>query len=82
MERKSIMTRSQANSTNNDPITVTNVIDTALPADTPEWSKSMYNLLNDAINSLDQKVNTFINKIELTKKAIPYNTIQYNTILK
>ena len=80
MERKSIMTRSQANSANNDPITVTDVIDTALPADTPEWSKSMYNLLNDAINSLDQKVNIFINKIELTKKAIPYHTIQYNTI--
>ena len=77
MERKSIMTRSQANSANNDPITVTDVIDTALPADTPEWSKSMYNLLNDAINSLDQKVNIFINKIELTKKAIQYNTIQY-----
>ena len=29
----------------------------------------MFNLLNDAINSLDQKVNTLINKLELSIKA-------------
>ena len=63
MERKSILTRSQANSTNKDPRTVTDVMDTALPADTPQWGKSVFNLLNGAINLLDEKVNKLINNL-------------------
>ena len=68
MERKSIFTRSQANSTNKDPRTLTDVMDTTLPADTPEWGKSVFNLLNGAINSLDEKVNKLINNLELSIK--------------
>ena len=69
MERKSILIRLLANSTNNDPRTITDVIDSALPADTPEWSKSVFNLLNGDINSLDQKVSIKLNNnLELSLK--------------
>ena len=70
MECKSIVTRSLASSTNNDPKTVTDVIDSALPADTPEWSKIGFKLLNGVIDSLYEKVHNLNNNLEFALKIL------------
>ena len=43
------LTRSQANSTTDDPRTGVDEMGNTLPADTPEWDKSVFNLLHGAI---------------------------------
>ena len=63
------LTRSQANSTTDDPRTGVVEMGTTLPADTPEWGKSVFNLLHGAINSLDEKVHKLIDNLELSLNA-------------
>ena len=63
------LTRSQANSTTDDPRTGVDEMGTTLPADTQEWGKSVFNLLHGAINSLDEKVHKLIDNLELSLNA-------------